>query len=273
MNKPYNNISILGCGWLGLPLANHLIGKSFSVKGSTMHHHKLIELKKNGITPYRIELSPELNSDFDKEFFNSQILIINIPPKRREDIMDFHPLQIESLIKQIKTSPIKQVLFVSSTSVYPNLNGIVTEKDTLPATKPSGMALQKVEQMLQDCSHFQTTILRFGGLIGYDRHPGRFLSGGRNLKDGTAPVNLIHRDDCIGIISTIIEHSHWGEIFNGCSPEHPTRKEFYEKAALLGGFKLPEFINNPQSYKIVSPKKLIIKTNYKFKFNNPMQCL
>ena len=28
-------ISILGCGWLGLPLADYLIGKGYELKGST----------------------------------------------------------------------------------------------------------------------------------------------------------------------------------------------------------------------------------------------
>jgi nucleoside-diphosphate-sugar epimerase len=58
---------------------------------------------------------------------------------------------------------------------------------------------------LQGNSRFKTTILRFGGLIGEDRNPIRFLAGRENLENPDAPINLIHQTDCIGIILRIIE--------------------------------------------------------------------
>lgn len=45
-------ISILGCGWLGLPLAKALIENGFSVKGSTTSTDKLTALENDGITPF-----------------------------------------------------------------------------------------------------------------------------------------------------------------------------------------------------------------------------
>jgi hypothetical protein len=51
-------------------------------------------------------------------------------------------------------------------------------------------------------SHFKTTVLRFGGLIGEDRFG---FSRSRNLENPDAPINLIHQTDCIGIILKIIE--------------------------------------------------------------------
>ncbi|NIX15538.1 MAG: SDR family NAD(P)-dependent oxidoreductase, partial [Candidatus Dadabacteria bacterium] len=83
-------ISILGCGWLGLPLGLFLREKAFKIKGSTATPGKLSELKAKGIEPFYISLSPEINADFDPEFLNSDILIINFPPKRREDIISYH---------------------------------------------------------------------------------------------------------------------------------------------------------------------------------------
>jgi UDP-N-acetyl-D-mannosaminuronate dehydrogenase len=41
------NISILGCGWLGLPLAKGSIGKGISVKGSTTSPNKISILEKS----------------------------------------------------------------------------------------------------------------------------------------------------------------------------------------------------------------------------------
>ena len=53
MNK---TISILGCGWLGKPLAIKLIKKGNLVKGSTTSKHKFKEFDNLGIQPYLISL-------------------------------------------------------------------------------------------------------------------------------------------------------------------------------------------------------------------------
>ena len=50
-------ISILGCGWLGMPLAKSLLEKGFSVKGSTTSLEKISAIQSNGIQPFQIELS------------------------------------------------------------------------------------------------------------------------------------------------------------------------------------------------------------------------
>ncbi|RYE33944.1 MAG: SDR family NAD(P)-dependent oxidoreductase, partial [Sphingobacteriales bacterium] len=45
-------ISILGCGWLGMPLAKKLAGKGNQVKGSVTSEIKVNELTGAGVTPY-----------------------------------------------------------------------------------------------------------------------------------------------------------------------------------------------------------------------------
>ena len=265
-------ISILGCGWLGLPLAELLISEGKIVKGSTHTLEKIIELEQAGIKPFYIDLSPGLNENADLNFFDSEILIINIPPKRREDIVDYHKKQFESLISIIENSSIKKVLFISSTSVYPDVQRVVTEEDATNPDKESGKALLEVEKMLMTNKNFRSTILRFSGLIGYDRHPGRFLAGKKELKNGNVPVNLIHRDDCIAIINEIINKQVWGEVFNGSADRHPKRKEYYIHAAQMLGLQVPEFVNDStdSGYKIVSGEKLKARLNYVFKYPDPM---
>ena len=77
-------ISILGCGWLGLPLAKTLIEKGNSVKGSTTSIEKIIILKELEIEPYTISLSAnEIKGNINSFLDQSEVLIINIPPKLR----------------------------------------------------------------------------------------------------------------------------------------------------------------------------------------------
>ena len=48
------NIAILGCGWLGFPLAIRLLQAGHKVEGSTTSVMKLQELSEEGIGPHLI---------------------------------------------------------------------------------------------------------------------------------------------------------------------------------------------------------------------------
>jgi len=270
-----SNIAILGCGWLGLPLAKELVKQGFSVNGSTTDTLKLDQIRNVGAKAFIVSLNPELNDDFDDSFLKCNILILNFPPHRREDIVEYHKKQYEALIQKIESSTVKHILMVSSTSVYPSNNKVVVESDAKNPEKGSGEALLIVEDLLQNIENRKTTIVRFGGLIGYDRNPARFLAGKTNLKDGNSPINLIHRDDCIAIISEIIKQEKWGEIYNACCDEHPSRKEFYTLAAQKSGFAIPEFVDDESSkqYKIIDSSKLKKELAYTFKYKCPLECL
>jgi len=263
-------ISILGCGWLGLPLATQLLKEGKSVSGSTTSFDKIDLLKRHYIIPFLIDLRGENFTSKLDAFLKSDILIIAIPPriKAQNDYYD----QINKLIPFVEKSTVNKVIFISSTSVYPNANIEVTEEFQGEPDSASGKVLLTAEKLLQQNAKFDTTILRMAGLYGYDRKPGRFLAGKKELKNGDGTVNLIHQDDCIGIISKIIEKGVWNEVFNCCSDKHPTRKEFYTKAALTLDLEPPEFLDNPlTSHKIISNYKLKSLLNYQFKHPDPME--
>jgi nucleoside-diphosphate-sugar epimerase len=271
------SISILGCGWLGLPLGAFLAKKGFVVKGSTTQAENFPTLKKNGIAPYQIILDPEVKANDISDFLNSEVLIINIPPQRRPDIESFHYRQFESLIEIMQNTPIKKVLFVSSTSVYPDVNKTITEDETLPSpAKGSGKALIKVEKLFLQQKSFQTTVLRFGGLIGYDRLPGRFLANKKEVPNAHAPINVIHQDDCINLIYELISQKIWGEVFHACADKHPLRKDYYTQAAQLIGLTPPEFKKEDSldiKYKIINSEKIKKRLNYAFKYPDPIALL
>jgi nucleoside-diphosphate-sugar epimerase len=272
---PQERISILGCGWLGLPLAQKLISDGYRVKGSTTREEKLGSMQAEGIEPYRIVVGETVEGDL-KGLLESDILIVDIPPVRRDDIEEFHVMQISQLIDALLDSPVKHVLFISSTSVYPDLGKEVFEDDELDpdlAGKPAGRAVLFVEEMIRAEREFSTTVVRFGGLIGPGRHPSDFLQRMKVVPDPEQPVNLIHLDDCIGIISEIIRQGVWGEVFNACCPEHPTRRSFYEAATENLGIGMPPLADNPadpRSFKIVNSRKLSDLLGYRFRHPDPL---
>lgn len=265
-------ISILGCGWLGLPLAELLISKDYNIKGSTTNSTKLDILSSKNIQPYLINLNHDEKKENIKDFFDSDILIINIPPKRNENVITFHSAQIKFLIEQINNSKIKKIIYISSTSVYGNENKVLTEEDETNTETDSGEALLISENLLKKEKSFETTIIRFGGLIGKDRNPANYFAGRKNIFGGDTPVNLIYLDDCLGIIFQIIQQNIFGTTFNACADEHPTRSEFYTLASEKLNLEKPNFIKGEKtSFKIINSDKLKNTLAYKFKFSDPIK--
>ncbi|GGI56432.1 NAD(P)H-binding protein [Winogradskyella haliclonae] len=269
IGKKNNTISIIGCGWLGLPLAKKLIENGFDIKGSTTSENKLKELDKLGITSFLIRLNEtKIEGDIFEFLNNSETLIINIPPGLRRNPNKNHVLEIKQLVKFIEKSSIKNVLYISSTSVYNNDSKfpIITEKTKPNAISNSGKQLIEIENILKNNSVFNTTILRFAGLFDQDRHPGKILSGRKHILNPEAPVNLIHKNDCISIIAQLIEKDFWNEEFNACYPNHPTKEQYYKQYCQAHNLELPKYNREKVSTgKKIDASKLaqLLKYDYK----------
>ena len=275
-------ISILGCGWLGLPLGKFLVEKGHVVKGSTTSEDKISLLSSMGIEPFLIKFSPQmeavqssdcrltaLNNDTKKgisQFLDSEILIICIPPRAGKFGEDFHVQQIQSLLEYLPNSSVQSIIYTSSTSVYPELNREMTEDDEVLENH----ALIKVENLLKNLPQ-NVTILRCGGLMGGERIPAKYFAG-KTINTGKIPVNYVHQEDVIQIITMILEKGFWNETFNVVSPEHPLREEIYLKNCADLGFEKPIFEEPTEQipYKTISPQKLILRTDYEFKYCNPL---
>jgi nucleoside-diphosphate-sugar epimerase len=170
-------------------------------------------------------------------------------------------------------SPVSRVLFVSSTAVYQDLNRVVTEEDILftEEQEPDNVLLQ-AEKLFQDREDWVTTIVRFGGLVGANRQPGRFMAGKLDLPDGDAPVNLIHLEDCVEVLYRIIEEEKWGAVYNACADEHPIRRDFYTQAALAINANPPTFHDMESTrFKRINSDKLKQELSYKFLHPDPMR--
>lgn len=285
-------ISILGCGWLGLPLAKSILEKGFSVKGSTTSVEKISAMEDSGIQSYlvtlsAVEVSEETKNSIKKFLQNSKILIINIPPKLRSNSSDTSTAlsktfvaKIQNLIPFIEKSSVEKVIFISSTSVYEDQpwrdeNPMIYDENNLPnAQSESGKQLIETEKLLQANTSFETTVVRFGGLIGDDRHPIRSLAGRKNIENPDAPINLIHQVDCIGIIEKIIQSGlqqaqsdtrNENQVFHAVAPYHPTRKDYYTQKAIECNLPFPQFEEGKISVgKTITSAKVGTILDYKF---------
>lgn len=245
-------ISIVGLGWLGEPLAKYLLLRGYEIQGSTTTSEKANLLKGKGIMAYPFFLNPGPEGEGWESLFFSDILIINIPPRSRVRTDDFHLHQIRALRQLLDKNSVAQVIFISATSVYPDLNQEALESDPLTAVDTGNRLLFEAENLLWENKGYDLTVVRLGGLLGDNRIPGMYVSN----KDGVvghAPVNYIYREDAVRLVYWIIDKGLWNETYNGVAPFHPTRKAVYEKNAEELGFAPPSSYELPE----VSPWKRI----------------
>lgn len=259
-------ISILGCGWYGLELAKALIKANYHVKGSSTTPEKLPLLFSENIEPFLIDIQKDTEK-YDAAFFETELLLICIPPRRNTiEHSDFYK-KIERIINLVEHHKIKQLIFISSTAVYGNTDSELTELNTPIPETASGSSMLKVESLLKNRSSFTTTIIRFAGLVGPGRHPGRFFAGKSNIPNGDAPINLIHLDDCVGISMKILKDELFGFTYNACAPDHPGKGEFYTLAAVQASLTPPVFKKELLEWKIISTIHTS-RLNYKYLVTN-----
>ncbi len=265
MNK---TIGITGCGWLGLPLAKSFVKDGYTVLGTTTSKDKKSHLSTHKIIPFIVTLTQEkIEGDITAFLKNLDVIIINIPPKLRgtNTPKESYVQKMQLLHAAIKKSDVKKVIFASSTSVYGNIDGDVTEDTIAVPITASGKQMLASEHLFLNDKELETTVIRFAGLIGPDRHPVINLSKKTTVSNGNFPVNLIHLNDCVSVIKTIVAKNYWNTIFNAVYPLHPSKKEYYTIQAEKLNIPTPCYTdNNTQKGKKIISDRLIRVNDFKF---------
>lgn len=266
-------ISIIGCGWLGFPLALRLKEKGYLVKGSVTSAEKATRLQNAGLDAVVLTLTPEPEGDL-AALLDTDALVISVPPRAGAQGDAFHPRQIELLTEAIRqTGRSPYVIYVSSTSVYPEKNQTAFEEEVVGPEESAAPALVEAERRVLALGN--ASVVRCGGLMGYDRIPGKYVAGRQHITTAGVPVNYIHRDDAAGLLLALLESPRLGETFNAVAPEHPTREAVYRKSCADFGFALPTFAEPPEPvpFKVVNGEKAVRALGYTYIYPNPLHFL
>ncbi len=236
-------VAILGCGWLGTALAQHLLAAGHPVLGTTTTPAQVAVLTQMGVRPQLLQLGPDSGPLADEALFAllqaADVLVLNVPP--RAAAAGTYPTLLRPVHRAVAAAGIGRVLFVSSTSVYPDEPRPMREADALSNRDAASDVLRAEGHFVPRYGQWQSTVVRLGGLIGPGRAPGRFLAGRHDLAQGNAPVNLLHLTDAVGVLAAIIRHGAWGHTFNVAADDHPLRRDFYPAAARHLGLVAPTF--------------------------------
>ena len=243
-------ITLIGCGWLGLPLGISLKEKGYDVFGSAQSFEKAEYLSNLGL--HGFIYSEDNLANIPSEAKHSDVLIINFPPSKSTNYEE----QIRVLIEQFSADT--KILFTSSTSVYKDIDGQIDENGELNESHQVALAEQRVIN-----SNHAYCIFRLAGLIDENRHPIKFLSG-RETQNALGKVNLVHKNDVISAIQTQLSSTKWNTVYNVSSPEHPSRRDYYTKCADLRGLAHPIFTSNGSDGKEISSEKMTKSLDFQF---------
>jgi len=266
------SVGIIGCGWLGSVLAKNLIAQHVNVIATTTTFNKIKSLANLGIKAELLVLPENEQALENHIIFQQQQLVIAITPQLKYGKKDYAK-KIENIIKVAEKTTVEKVILISTTGVYRGLTGKITEETKLMLKNTNVAALAAGEQVVL-ASSLNSTIIRFAGLVGEDRHPGRFLAGKKQLSNANEQVNLIHQQDAINMLIALLENDDVTGIFNGLSDTQATRKSFYQQAAKKLQLTPPEFTDNdkvsPSAYKYICAKKIQDKLSIKLVYPDLM---
>ncbi|WP_417346891.1 NAD(P)H-binding protein [Ferrimonas sp.] len=255
-----SHILVVGAGWLGLPLSAALIDAGHSVTATRRSSDGLQAIAETGATPLQLDLQQSLPS-----LPECDLMVLCLPPGRQPDAAPFHE-RLAPLFDAAREAGITKVIFTSATSVYGSVQGRVDESAGLDSGNRAARML-KVEQEIQ-ARFEQVTVLRLAGLVGGERHPGRFLAGKSGLLGSKDPVNLVHRDDVISAILALIEADLWGQTFNLASPHHPSREAYYLHCANCLGLAAPSFDSEHHQPRWVVGEKITQALGWRYRHTN-----
>ncbi|WP_019026488.1 SDR family oxidoreductase [Colwellia piezophila] len=283
------SVGIVGCGWLGSALAQQLKQQNVEVLATRSNAENVEQLTNAGLTAEVLCLPTEQARLNSHPVFNHPCLVIAITPQFRQGRLDYAE-KVQQLVIAAAANPgVEKIILLSSTAIYNGLSGQVDEDITLDLSADKVSLLNQAEQAVLSFNDSRLAdandelikrngyVIRLSGLVGPNRHPGKFLLNGRMLKNPQAIVNLIHQQDAVGLIQAILRSQLCGGIFNGVSSTQVTKKQYYQAAASALKLPTPIFEQNDlisaSEPKVVSGSKVQTKLNYAFVYDDLLNWL
>jgi nucleoside-diphosphate-sugar epimerase len=272
-------VLIVGCGYVGLPLGAELVRQGHEVFG--LRRSPAEELKSAGLTPLMADITaPETLADLPRDFD----WVVNCAASGGGSVADYRRLYLQgtrNLIEWLAPSPPQKFVYTSSTSVYGQNDGsLVKENSPTEPQVETAKVLVETEKVLLEAARtkpFPSVILRVAGIYGPDRGHWfkQFLRDEARLDGkGERLLNMIHRDDLIGVVIAALKNGRVGEIYNAVDDEPVSQLKFFE---WLGGTldkPLPPSVTEDAeanrkrgvTNKKVSNRRLKMELGYQFKY-------
>jgi len=195
-------IMVMGCGDVGMGLANRLVANGHEVKGvrrTLQTQPSAIDFIQADVTKAEQVEALDLNVD---------CIVYILSPKGR-DIAAYKAvfeIGVDHLLNTLKRQQAAMpIMFISSTRVYAQQQGewVNENSPTEPADERGQILLQAEAKFL--AFNELTTVIRFSGIYGRSNFFINQLKKGAEIqKEPPYYTNRIHREDCIGVLEFLI---------------------------------------------------------------------
>jgi nucleoside-diphosphate-sugar epimerase len=274
-------VLIIGCGYVGVPLGAELVRQGHEVFGARRSAAAATELKTAGIEPLTADITrpddlAKLPGPFD--------WVVNTVSSTRGGAEEYRQVYLEGtrhLVDWLASAPPKKFVYTGSTSVYAQTDGSLVREGspTAPATE-TGKCLLETEKLLLSAAQLRTipaVILRVAGIYGPGRghHFLKYLRNEAKLEGrGDRIINMIHRDDLVGVVVAALKSGRAGEIYNAVDDEPVAQIHFFRWLSETLGKWMPPCVPEGETgerkrgdtNKKVSNRRLKMELGYQFKY-------
>jgi nucleoside-diphosphate-sugar epimerase len=275
LEKPVKRL-VIGCGFLGLPLALRWQNQGDSVFATTRNEQRSLEFSDIGLHPLILDTTDPVSLEqLQQQSFDTVVVAVGMDRSRYDSVHHVYVGGLENVLKNL-SEDIGQLIYVSSTGVYGDFGGEwVDESSPTDPQRDGGKACLEAEQLLQS-SRFsdRATVLRMSGLYGNERVPTKSAVESKqwNKLSATGYLNLIHVDDAVSAVCIAADQNLVDETFL-VSDSNPTlRREYYQ--FLADKFELgpipwanvaPDPNSRGSSSKRISNRKFLEQTGLELK--------
>ncbi|WP_339726974.1 SDR family oxidoreductase [uncultured Gimesia sp.] len=243
---------IIGCGYVGLSVAQKWLEQGHTVSALTRSETHATEFTKLGITPVMGDIT---RPDSLKGLPESETVLYAVGFDRSAE-KSRREIYVEGLnhaLSEIKQRT-QKIIYLSSTSVYGQSAGEwVDETSNCEPERENGQICLEAEQLFEQHGLLSkreqrgtatAVIFRLAGIYG----PGRLLARMQQIKAGEplsgspdAWLNLIHVTDIVNTILKCDTNIHLESHYLVSDSRPITRQEYYETLAELIKAPLPQF--------------------------------
>lgn len=243
---------LIGCGYVGTPLAKRLVELGHEVWGVRRTAQASADLEATGVHMVAADISQPgaldaLTGNFD--------WVVNLVSSDKGGPPEYRKVYVEgnrNLIEWARKQPLKKLVYTSSTSVYAQNDGSAVKESspTEPTTETSQILLEAEKLVLSATPATPAVILRVSGIYGPDRGHlfKQYVKNEAKIPgQGARVVNMIHRDDLVEVIVAALKNGRTGEIYNAVDDEPVTLLHFYRWLAETLGKWMPPFVSEEEA--------------------------
>lgn len=274
-------VLIVGCGYVGIPLGCELLRQGHEVWGLRRSPGAAQVLKDAGIQPVVADISQPLGPGC----LPGQLdWVVNCVASGGGSATDYRAVYrdgMRHLLEALATSGVKKFVYTSSTGVYGQNDGsVVKETSPVEPEAETAQVLVESEQLLLAAareSKFPGVVLRVAGIYGpgrghyfkqYLRNEARISGRGERF------LNMIHRDDVVGVIMAALKNGRPGEVYNAVDDEPVAEIHFFRWLSETLGKWLPPFNSEEETLvrkrgvtnKRVQNRRVKVELGYQFRF-------